>query len=203
MAKIPSGILGAVSGRIGNIVGSSWKGINYIRSYVIPGNPNTVAQQTERNEFALIVKIAKNVLGSVIQIFWDPFIKNNSGWAHFIGINRKLLTALGNPETMHMAEGTLEPDTITGANLVGTDVVVTWAGVPIGNGQLTDPAIVVIYDILNDVAFVDASATRTAGTVNVAVGAGRGAAFLFCWLFFADHATTPTVVSYSDSSLVT
>lgn len=203
MAKIPSGILGAISGRIGNVVGSSWKGINYIRSYVIPGNPNTVAQQTERTQFAMIVRVAKTVLGSIIQVFWDPFIKSNSGWAHFIGINRGLVTDVAHPEVMHMSEGTLEGDIVTGATLAGTDVTVTWAGVPLGNGQLTDPAIVVIYDALNDVAFTDASVTRTDGTVDVAVGAGRNAVFLFAWLLFADHLTTPLAVSYSDSSLVT
>ncbi|MDD2265168.1 MAG: DUF6266 family protein, partial [Bacteroidales bacterium] len=45
MGTIKQGILGGFSGKVGNIVGASWRGIDYIRS--MPAsvrNPRTVAQ---------------------------------------------------------------------------------------------------------------------------------------------------------------
>lgn len=202
MAKLLSGILGPVSGRIGNVVGSSWKGISYIRSYVIPGNPNTLAQQDERSQFLSIVRLGKAILGSVIQVFWDPFVNNNSGWAHFIGINRGLMTVYTDLSPLHLAEGTLEGDTISGATYAGSTVTFTWPGTPLGNGQATDVAVAVVYDFSHQVAFVNTSAQRSAGTVGVNVGSGRIPAAMHAWLFFSDHATSPTVVSFSDYSAV-
>ena len=52
MAKVTN-VLGDVkSGTIADTaVFASWKGINYVRQYVKPSNPNTPAQQTIRNSF--------------------------------------------------------------------------------------------------------------------------------------------------------
>jgi len=52
MGKIAQGILGGLSGKVGNIIGGSWKGIDYIR--IKPSsvaNPRTVGQVNQRNKF--------------------------------------------------------------------------------------------------------------------------------------------------------
>lgn len=54
MGKIKQGILGGFSGKVGNVVGSSWKGISYMRS--IPQhvhNPRTEGQVNQRGKFAV------------------------------------------------------------------------------------------------------------------------------------------------------
>lgn len=56
MGTIKKGILGGVSGKIGNVVGGSWKGIDYLR--VLPAsvsNANTPAQITQRSKFAVVM----------------------------------------------------------------------------------------------------------------------------------------------------
>lgn len=53
MGKIAQGILGGLSGKVGNIIGGSWKGIDYIR--IKPSsvaNPRTVGQVNQRNKFS-------------------------------------------------------------------------------------------------------------------------------------------------------
>ena len=63
MGTIKQGILGGFSGKVGNIVGSSWRGIDYIRS--IPTsvrNPRTEAQVTQRTRFALVGKMLKTII---------------------------------------------------------------------------------------------------------------------------------------------
>ena len=52
MGKIGNGILGGLSGKVGNVIGGSWKGIDYIR--VKPtsvANPRTEGQVNQRNKF--------------------------------------------------------------------------------------------------------------------------------------------------------
>lgn len=51
-------IRGAISGRLGELVGASWKGINYIRTFQAPANPRTPAQQAVRHVFAEISHFA-------------------------------------------------------------------------------------------------------------------------------------------------
>jgi hypothetical protein len=49
---------GTISGRVGEIVGSRWKGINYIKTYTKPVNPRTLLQQETRYTFAFIGEMA-------------------------------------------------------------------------------------------------------------------------------------------------
>ncbi len=66
MGKIKDGVYGGVSGKIGNLVGSSWKGIPYMR--VNPqtvSNPRTNAQQAHRAKISLVTKTLKQLSGYV------------------------------------------------------------------------------------------------------------------------------------------
>jgi hypothetical protein len=57
MGKIAQGILGGLSGKVGNIVGGSWKGIDYIR--IKPSsvaNPRTEGQVNQRNKFTITLE---------------------------------------------------------------------------------------------------------------------------------------------------
>ncbi len=57
MGKISQGILGGLSGKVGNIVGGSWKGIDYIR--IKPSsvaNPRTEGQVNQRNKFTITLE---------------------------------------------------------------------------------------------------------------------------------------------------
>lgn len=202
MGKIRSGILGPVSGKIGEVVGASWKGVNYLRSYVIPGNPNTASQQAERALFANIVSLAHALLGPVLQVYWDPFLRKISGWSHFIGVSRGLVTTVDDFSAVQICQGTLEGDLITSCAYGSPSVDITFAGVVHGNGAPTDAACLFVYDRVNKVGFFDNSATRSLTAATCTVGAGRVAANMDAWLFFADDATSPTKVSYSDYSVV-
>lgn len=71
MAKLPDGIFGGFSGRIGNVVGVIRNGTQYIRS--APSqmkNPKTPKQQANRKKFALATKLASRL---------SPFIERGFG----------------------------------------------------------------------------------------------------------------------------
>lgn len=60
MGIIKQGILGGLSGKVGNVVGSSWKGINYLRALPTHvANPRTPAQQTTRLKMELVIRFLK------------------------------------------------------------------------------------------------------------------------------------------------
>lgn len=203
MAKIPSGILGKISGKVGNVVGASWKGIAYIRAYVIPANPDTEQQKAQRALFSDLVALAHAALGGIIQVFWDPFLRGISGWSHFIGVNRALYTTPDDYSAVKLASGTLEGAVISTAIYTTPNLGVVWSKTVLGNGSLTDAACVFIYDEVNKVGFVSTAETRNDELAIINVGAGRNAADLNAWLFFADDPTTPTKVSDSDHAQVT
>ncbi len=57
MASYKQGILGAFSGKLGNVIGTFWKGISVMR--VVPANvtnPNTPSQQAQRARFKLLIQ---------------------------------------------------------------------------------------------------------------------------------------------------
>jgi hypothetical protein len=87
MAKLLNGLLGPASGRVGNIVAASWKQTNYARSYVVPANPNTTAQQAQRNAFGKCVDFAKLLVGQIFNPYTDRFQTNMSGFNFFIKRN--------------------------------------------------------------------------------------------------------------------
>ena len=60
MGTIKKGILGGFSGKVGIVVGASWKGIAYMRS--LPQevkNPHTLRQRMQRSKFALTLSLLK------------------------------------------------------------------------------------------------------------------------------------------------
>ena len=57
MARIGKGILGGLSGKVGNVVGANWKGIDYIRSKPLSvKNPRTEKQVNQRTKFDIVLK---------------------------------------------------------------------------------------------------------------------------------------------------
>lgn len=91
MATLNNGILGGGRNKVGPVIMSKWKSIDYIRAYAVPANPNSSAQQTVRTKFAQLVSNAKEILGSVIKIYWDPFYSTKSGYNAFISANYSLI----------------------------------------------------------------------------------------------------------------
>ena len=66
MGKIGRGILGGVSGKVANVVGSRWKGIDYIRAKPLSvANPRTLLQVNQRTKFALVLRFLQPNLNFV------------------------------------------------------------------------------------------------------------------------------------------
>jgi hypothetical protein len=58
MGTIKKGILGGFSGKVGTVVGASWKGIAYMRSLPLKvRNPRTEPQRMQRSKFSLSLSL--------------------------------------------------------------------------------------------------------------------------------------------------
>lgn len=88
MATIKQGILGAFSGKVGSVVGSSWKGIAIMKSRPASvANPKTAKQVIQRSKMTAVVGFAKEILPEVIKPLYDRFVSRMSGYNAFIQSN--------------------------------------------------------------------------------------------------------------------
>ena len=62
MGTIKQGILGGFSGKVGTVIGSSWKGISYMRGRAQNvKNPRTEGQMEQRSKFSLTLEFLKPI----------------------------------------------------------------------------------------------------------------------------------------------
>jgi len=87
MGIINQGILGAVKGKVGPVVGAKWKNIPYLRSYVVPAYTNTAAQAAQRSALTAVSNFARKMLTSIVQPLWNPKSSVMSGYNLFIKTN--------------------------------------------------------------------------------------------------------------------
>ncbi len=66
MGTIKQGILGGFSGKVGTVIGSSWKGISYMRGRAQSvRNPRTEGQMEQRSKFSLTLDFLKPITAYV------------------------------------------------------------------------------------------------------------------------------------------
>ena len=154
MGKIAQVILGGLSGKVGNIVGGSWKGIDYIR--IKPSsvaNPRTEGQVNQRNKFTITLEYLQ-ATKDFIKIGYKSFatkktefnaamsyVLNNAvgGIAPNFTIDYSLALLSRGP-----LSGVLNPTTdLTTAGQVSFDWDDNSAE---GNANVTDKAMVLVYN---------------------------------------------------------
>jgi len=152
MARLPQGILGGVLGKVGNVVGSSWKGIPILKSRPLSvANPRTTKQVAQRTKMSSVVEFAKAILASVIKPLNDRFAQQASGYNDFVSRNIHLFeNAEPSPaENLSISVGKMAKVTpeITTADKNTKTVEVGWATtLPDAFAAATDLAYVVLQN---------------------------------------------------------
>lgn len=131
MGKIKQGILGGFTGKVGGVVGSSWKGIATIKARPISvANPRTSAQIGQRSKMSNVVAFAKPILASTIKPLWDRFSGQKSGYNAFVQRNIKLFeNAMPSPaEDLIISEGKMAatPFTIAAVAALNGSTTLHW-----------------------------------------------------------------------------
>jgi hypothetical protein len=94
MAKVTGALLSfGARGQIGKtLVMSKWKGIPYARQHVVPANPRTTAQQTNRAIFAFLREAFKRGPAEMVDAFNAYAIgRPLTGMNKFVGENTRVL----------------------------------------------------------------------------------------------------------------
>lgn len=128
MGTIKQGILGGFSGKVANIVGSSWKGIAVIKSLPLSvANPKTAGQVAQRAKMTNVVEFSKEILASIIKPLRDRFAVQQSGYNTFVSDNIALFAAaMPSPAAdLIIAEGKMASDPILTLVIADADETVT------------------------------------------------------------------------------
>lgn len=169
MAIIKKGILGGFSNKVGNVVGSTWKGINTMRSLPAQYNDaNSTAQQANRSTFKYFSAFGSQLLTGIIRPLWDWQAKRMSGYNLFIKRNIDYRNA--NESDWTWEELIISQGRLCEARCKGVEVnerkdltVVIESDLACSIGESTDEVYVAIFD--NDEKLLFAGMVGTRGTM--------------------------------------
>lgn len=192
MAKLLQGILGGLSGSIGTVVGSSWKGIPVVKTKPLSvANPKTAAQTAQRSKFSFVVAFATVILAAVIKPLWDRFAIKQSGYNAFVQANIDVFNNLGlaTPANLVISKGKMEATEMTApyGNAGQQGVGCEWVN-DAGSGYklATDTAYFVAYNETNgEICFNAGEADRSDVDVSAAFASNLQAGdVIHQWLAF-------------------
>ena len=96
MGKFHNGVLGTMTGKVGGVVGRTWKGINTVASYQPNvSNPRTNSQMAQRGKLSALTSLASQLNTGFIKPLWDRDAKKMSGFNAFIQANMANVSDLG------------------------------------------------------------------------------------------------------------
>lgn len=179
MGKINQGILGGVSGKVGNVIGGNWKGIDYIR--VKPSNvanPRTAGQVMQRTKFTVTLEFLQAI---------KPFVK--AGYRNLANKKTEFNAAMS--YILNNAITGVDPDYIVDYTLAllsrgglsmplnpsadastSGEVTFTWGDNSAeSNANATDKVMLLVYNPAKkeSVSVVGDGATRVDGSLNVPI----------------------------------
>ena len=177
MGTIRKGILGGFSGKVGTVVGASWRGISYIRS--LPQkvrNPRSDGQRSQRTKFSLVVSLLKP-MNALLRVGWKLYAHRQSPF------NAATSYTLANAITgtypeyeidvskVLISRGSLTPAANAKATVTSGNIVLSWNdNSGIGAAKPTDKALIAVINPIKDETITNAAgADRSAGTQTVVI----------------------------------
>jgi len=193
MGVIKQGILGGFSGKVSNVVGTSWKGIAVMKALPLSvANPRTAAQVAQRNKMAGCVAMLQPILSQVIKPLNDRFAGKMSGFNYALQASISAfdvdggLSAPGNFKISRAANKAQFIDAIASEAKI-TKLKVTWeSDAGKGYALASDKCYLVGYCSASNTFAVSTSAIRSAGQAFLefpdgSVSAGQD---VFVWMAF-------------------
>lgn len=154
MGKIPQGILGSLSGKVGSIIGGSWKGIDYIRiKPASVANPRTEGQVNQRNKFTITLEYLQ-ATSDFIKVGYKAFaVKKTEFNAAMSYVLNNAVGGIAPNFTIDYSLALLSRGSLSSVLNGSTDlatpgqVTFDWADNSAeGNANATDKAMVLVYN---------------------------------------------------------
>lgn len=169
MGRLDKGLLGGYTGKLGTTVGSTWKGINVVRTYQPNvSNPRSDKQVEHRSLFSQVTEIGSLLLADVIKPLWDRNAKQMSGYNAFIQANMlaSATTKKLSPERFVLSKGRIGSTNIT-VQITESLLHVQWGydTLPVF-GKVSDMAFVIVFDgSMNILEYSAGAVKRGSGAV--------------------------------------
>lgn len=191
MGTIQKGILGGFSGKVGSVVGGSWKGIDYMRS---KANRRTITssqkQKEQQMKFALIIKFLQP-LSNLLAVSFKSYAVKMTGGNSAMSYNlRNAITGTYPDFTIDFTKVLVSrgdmPNAINPSVEAATGGIVNFAwtnNAGSGKAQNTDKSIVVAYCPDLDQSIFNLGADRSEETTNLNLASFSGHA-VETWLGF-------------------
>ncbi|RDK87373.1 DUF6266 family protein [Marinirhabdus gelatinilytica] len=178
MGVISQGILGGVSGKVGNVVGASWKGIDYLR--IKPSNvanPRTEGQVSQRTKFALTLSYLQPNLGFIKAGYKGYAVQKTEFNAAMSYVLNNAVGGTAPNFTIDYSLALLSRGNLSSALNPATDlttagqVTFTWDDNSAeGNANVTDKAMVLVYNPgKKESMYILDGADRTAGSQTITI----------------------------------
>ena len=129
MGKFHNGVLGTMTGKVGGVVGRTWKGINTVASYQPNvSNPRTNSQMAQRGKLSTLTALASQLNTGFIKPLWDRDAKKMSGFNAFIQANMAAVDANGDIVWADLiaSRGKMVKPSLAIATVTNGDIYVTW-----------------------------------------------------------------------------
>jgi len=154
MGKIGQGILGGLSGKVGNVIGGSWKGIDYLRiKPTSVANPRTTGQVNQRNKFTVTLEFLQPNLAFIQKGYKNYAIKKTQFNAAMSYVLNNAITGtepnfIVDYSTALLSRGVLSGVLNPNSNLATPgEVTFTWDDNSAeGNANTTDKAMLLVYN---------------------------------------------------------
>jgi len=193
MGKYEQGILGAFSGLVGPVVGSSFRGMNIMR-----GKPKkttkepTLNQLAQRGKFATVTQFltpAKSILSKYFAVPTGAKSQYNLSTSYHLkeavewdGTEAIILF----DKALFSKGALLAPQNLVATATAGTRLDLDWVNNSHGNALGTDQLMVVVYEPIGRFYefFLNAGA-RADGTATIALPPYLAGSEVHCWAFMA------------------
>ncbi len=193
MGVINQGILGGVSGKVGNVVGGNWKGIDYLR--IMPAsiaNPQTPAQMDQRSKFITVINFLQPVK-DFIKVGFKNYAVKMTQFNSAMSYNLKNAITGEYPDyaidydNALLSRGSLAMSLNGAAASPSAGVIAfTWDDNSAeGNANATDKSMMVVLNpTKGEATFILDGATRSAGSQNVDIPTNYSGDTVECFLAF-------------------
>ena len=172
MAKINAGILGGVSGKVGNVVGGSWKGIDWLRIWKKPAMSMEAQSVAARSAMGFLIPFGKYNNETLLKTTFGYVSKGKqfSPFNRFISVNNKDRDPAADFAGTRWSEGVIQKPTISAAQYSVSTNTVTCTLDPGDGGYGSDEDKMILFvSAQDDPAIEWIEPLETAGNVAYAV----------------------------------
>ncbi|SDG34920.1 hypothetical protein SAMN05421827_105240 [Pedobacter terrae] len=198
MATYSKGANGAFSGKVGSVIGSNWRSVDYLRGLPKKSSkPSTEPQLAQRAKFALAAQYLSPIKDVLNTGFKDKQLNKITGYNAAVKIFLNQAVTGNYPDfqidfsKVVISKGSLSAMHGLNASLQGADLLLNWQSILNRYNAFADDVLtVVIFNATKNMYLVYEEAQRAALTYTAVIGANFSGDVLHVWGFAVNRDAT-------------